>query len=234
VVRNYDSQGGPVIPQLWEQTLANDASTRWKFEDWVPHTAHHSHYLVYFTFQHIVRVVRGFIVDSHILRARSTLNFIVPLFWTLTHSLPYSLAHCLTYSLALLRFTLSHCCRCQIPQVVVVFLGANDFSIPPQPSYARFSDGLNALLDRMETVNGPSVSIVVTCGPIENYCYEDTQQRVVVARGDPRVSFVSLLNSIPDVAYLGPFMGCNGHPNDEGAVFMAETLFPAVLKGIRK
>ena len=35
VVRNFNSTGGPCMPELWQRTIANDASYRWNFSSWV-------------------------------------------------------------------------------------------------------------------------------------------------------------------------------------------------------
>ena len=112
---------------------------------------------------------------------------------------------------------------------MVVFLGANDFSVPPQPSYDAFSDGYNALLDHIEAVYGSSVSIIATCGPFSDFCYDDFQQRVVAARKDSRVSFFTLNGSIPNESNPGPFIGCDGHPDAQGAALMAKQLAPELL-----
>jgi lysophospholipase L1-like esterase len=125
-----------------------------------------------------------------------------------------------------------------VPDVVVVLLGANDYSTPPAPSFASFQAGYNALLDAIEGAYAklnPHMRIVCSCGPFSDFCYNGGAglsyvQRIVEARADKRVSFVSLNNSLPDPSYPGPYTGCDGHPNQKGAIFMAQLLRDHVYK----
>lgn len=72
----------------------------------------------------------------------------------------------------------SLCCFAQVflsfSDKVVVLLGANDLSTPPQPSFEAFSTGLNALLSNIELAY-PKAKLVVTCGPTELFCFQDYQ-----------------------------------------------------------
>jgi len=119
-----------------------------------------------------------------------------------------------------------------VPTVVVVFLGANDYSTPPAPSYASFSAGYNVLLNSIEAAyvsHNPNLRIVCTCGPFDVFCYNGGQgpsyvERIVAARNDSRVSFVSLDGVLPNPSYPGPYTGCDGHPNVKGAALMAQSL----------
>jgi lysophospholipase L1-like esterase len=115
-----------------------------------------------------------------------------------------------------------------IPDVVILLLGANDFSTPPQPPFSSFSKALDVLLDFIE-LQYPSLShIVVACGPFDFCCYQDYQQKTVQARNDSRVHFYSLEKSLPDPSYPGPFTGCDAHPNVLGSKAMASKLAPYI------
>ncbi len=96
VVRNYNSEPGPTMSQLWNLTLANDVNSAWNFSD--------SDYI----------------------------------------------------------------------QKVVVLLGANDLSTPPRPSFETFSSGFNALLTQIE-IAYPKADLIVSCGPVDDFCYQDYQ-----------------------------------------------------------
>jgi len=120
------------------------------------------------------------------------------------------------------------------PVVVVLFLGANDYSTPPAPSYQDFSDAYNKLIDEVESSFPRLTHIVVTCGPFKDFCWNNGsgpsyQQRIVTQRKDSIVTFVSLNGTIPDVTYPGPFTGCDGHPNAIGSKLMSDALVKYLL-----
>ena len=126
----------------------------------------------------------------------------------------------------------------QVPDTVVINLGANDFGISP-PSFATFSSALNNLLDRVQAMYGGSAQasdkplrIVVACGPRSTYCHGDYQHQVVAQRGasDPSVSFVSLMNVMPSLAYPGHYTGCAAHPNKAGGWFLSKALLPSMRR----
>jgi len=111
---------------------------------------------------------------------------------------------------------------------------------PHTHSSADFSAGLNALLDTIESVYGVAnldappptlpLAIIVTCGPFDFCCYNSTQEAVVAARGDPRVTFVSMDGVLPNTNNPGPYIGCDGHPTSAGDTYMAKALFTAVAR----
>lgn len=120
-----------------------------------------------------------------------------------------------------------------VPNHVVVFLGANDYSTPGGPSYGNFSTAYNGLLDAIEEAyvkHNPSLSIIAVCGPFSSFCFNgggggpSYVERIVTARGDSRVKFVSLNGTLPNPSYPGPYTGCDGHPNVEGQKLMADAL----------
>jgi lysophospholipase L1-like esterase len=116
------------------------------------------------------------------------------------------------------------------PDVVVVVLGANDFSTPPQPAFETFQTGFNAILDRIESSYPHLRRIIVSCGADAIFCFNDYQERVVSARNDPKVSFVSMKNCWPDMNYPSKYTGCDGHPSVLGASYMAAILEKALLQ----
>ena len=120
----------------------------------------------------------------------------------------------------------------QVPDTVVINLGANDFG-RSIPSYSTFSSALNALLDQVQAVYGGAaqapdkpLKIVVACGPKPTYCHNGYQKQVVAQRGDPTVTFVSLQNAMPSLDYPGPYTGCVGHPNKAGGGYLSSVLVP--------
>jgi hypothetical protein len=132
--------------------------------------------------------------------------------------------------------------RAWVPDTVVVLLGANDFSTPPQPSFDDFSAGLNGLLDMVERVYAPAAGrdgavaataprVVVSCGPFPAFCFQDYQQRVVAGRAgnDSHVTFVSVSGVLPNSSVPGPYIGCDGHPTVLGDSYMAAALLSALL-----
>ncbi len=114
------------------------------------------------------------------------------------------------------------------PDVVVVVLGANDLSTAPQPAFADFQVGFNNILDGIEAAYPNVQRIVVSCGPSPQFCFEDYQERVVAARLDQKVTFVSMKNCWPDMNYPSKFMGCDGHPSVLGASYMANIIETAL------
>ncbi len=107
------------------------------------------------------------------------------------------------------------------------------------PLCPDFAAGLNSLLDAIEgAYGGPAhnttgvlpLAIIVTCGPFDFCCFNSTQEAVVTARGDPAVTFVSMDGVLPNTADPGPYIGCDGHPDSEGDVFMTKALYAAVAR----
>lgn len=115
-----------------------------------------------------------------------------------------------------------------VPDVFVSLLGCNDFSMNPEPSFANFSNAYNNFLDVIESVYPSLRHIVVLCGPFDLCCYGNYQQRLLSARNDPRVTFLSINGTI-NPAYPGPDTGCAAHPNLQGANKMANPVFKYLM-----
>lgn len=114
-----------------------------------------------------------------------------------------------------------------VPSAVVITLGGNDYSTPPQPSFEQFYQGYSNLLDTVFTVYGPGLQhIFGVCGPLSQDPCPQVQQ-VVETYNDPRVTFISLANTLNSSDPLD--YGCDGHPSAIGDVKVSLVL----AKGIQ-
>ncbi|MBO5692359.1 MAG: GDSL family lipase [Tidjanibacter sp.] len=109
-----------------------------------------------------------------------------------------------------------------IPDLVVIFLGTNDFSTKPWPSFEQFSEGYAALVEQVRAAHGENVPILC----VSSYVFEPTFDYVWrIAEGDKNLHFACIL---PEAFAYPRELGASEHPNRVGQQKMAMTLIPYI------
>lgn len=112
--------------------------------------------------------------------------------------------------------------RSYIPDLVVIFLGTNDFSTKPWPSYEQFAEGYEELVEQVRAAHGNQVPILC----VSSYVFEPTFDYVWrIAQGDPNLHFACIL---PEAFARPSELGASEHPNRVGQQKMAMTLIPYI------
>ena len=116
------------------------------------------------------------------------------------------------------------------PQLVVIVLGANDFSTPLHPGerwatagalVADFEAAYHRFLDGLRSRYGPGPVIVVGASAMATGTLADSARRIVRernGRGDQRIAFWSWSGAGLD------YSGCDGHPSRHDHEVIAERL----------
>lgn len=106
--------------------------------------------------------------------------------------------------------------------IVVVVLGGNDFSTPPNPSNEVWSRAVVSFVKEIRAAN-PGAFIVTGCGPLSKdpcpLMRSTTQEDLMPF--DSRISFAAMnvFNASDPL-----FLGCSGHPNVKGQKLMAAAM----------
>lgn len=109
-----------------------------------------------------------------------------------------------------------------IPDLVVIFLGTNDFSTKPWPSYEQFAKGYAELVAQVRSAHGEQVPILC----VSSYVFEPTFDYVWrIAEGDENLHFACIL---PESFAYPTELGASEHPNRVGQQKMAMALIPYV------
>lgn len=112
--------------------------------------------------------------------------------------------------------------RSYIPDLVVIFLGTNDFSTKPWPSYEQFSEGYAKLVEQVRSAHGEQVPILC----VSSYVFDPTFDYVWrIAQGDSNLHFACIL---PESFAYPKELGASEHPNRVGQQKMAMALIPYV------
>lgn len=112
--------------------------------------------------------------------------------------------------------------RNYIPDLVVIFLGTNDFSTKPWPSYEQFSEGYAELIERVREAHGEQVPILC----VSSYVFDPTFDYVWrISQSDSNLHFASIL---PEAFAYPSELGASEHPNRVGQQKMAMTLIPYI------
>ena len=112
--------------------------------------------------------------------------------------------------------------RSYIPDLVVIFLGTNDFSTKPWPSFEQFSEGYAELVEQVRAAHGEQVPILC----VSSYVFDPTFDYVWrIANGDENLHFACIL---PEAFARPSELGASEHPNRVGQQKMAMTLIPYV------
>lgn len=114
--------------------------------------------------------------------------------------------------------------RNYIPDLVVIFLGTNDFSTKPWPSYEQFAEGYERLIGQVREAHGADVPILC----VSSYVFEPTFEyvwRIAKGGGDDKLHFACIL---PEAFAYPSELGASEHPNRVGQQKMAMALIPYV------
>lgn len=108
------------------------------------------------------------------------------------------------------------------PDLVVIFLGTNDYSTQPWPSFEEYSKGYAELVEQVRAAHGEQVPILC----ISSYVFEPTFEYVWrIAQSDEKLHFACIL---PEAFARPSELGASEHPNRVGQQKMAMMLIPYV------
>lgn len=109
-----------------------------------------------------------------------------------------------------------------IPDLVVINLGSNDFSIKPHPLREEFIKAYNQIITQIREKYGniPVLCVAPPKGPAFSYTQEYCNNSK-----DPNLHFAAYLNGIYN---NDSDLGSSGHPNYEGQKKIAMTLIPHI------
>ena len=111
--------------------------------------------------------------------------------------------------------------RSYVPDLVVIFLGTNDFSTKPWPSFEEFSAGYANLIEQVREAHG---DVPILC--VSSYVFDPTFDYVWrIAQGDKNLHFACIL---PEAFAYPSELGASEHPNRVGQQKMAMTLIPYI------
>lgn len=112
--------------------------------------------------------------------------------------------------------------RSYVPDLVVIFLGTNDFSTKPWPSYEQFAEGYAELVEQVRAAHGKQVPILC----VSSYVFDPTFDYVWrIAQSDKNLHFACVL---PEAFARPSELGASEHPNRVGQQKMAMTIIPYV------
>ena len=108
------------------------------------------------------------------------------------------------------------------PDLVVIFLGTNDYSTQPWPSFEEYSEGYAQLVAKVREAHGEEVPILC----VSSYVFEPTFEYVWrIAQSDEKLHFACIL---PEAFARPSELGASEHPNRVGQQKMAMMLIPYV------
>lgn len=109
------------------------------------------------------------------------------------------------------------------PDLVVIFLGTNDFSTKPWPSFEQFSEGYKALIAKVRGAYGESVPVLC----VSSYVFEPTFDYVwrISHSDEPNLHFACVL---PESFARPSELGASEHPNRVGQKKFAMLLIPYI------
>lgn len=110
------------------------------------------------------------------------------------------------------------------PDVVVIYLGTNDFSTGEQPIEINFRNNYIALLNKIKENYGADTPILCMGSNANPYLYDYIRNAVTVS-GLKKVAFMTISNFAHD--YEGD-MGASWHPNYKGHVKVASCMIPYI------
>lgn len=110
------------------------------------------------------------------------------------------------------------------PDVVVIYLGTNDFSTGQQPQEINFRNNYIALLNRVKENYGENIPILCMGSNANPYLYDYIRNAVVIS-GLKKVAYMTVSNFAHD--YEGD-LGASWHPNYKGHVKVASCMIPYI------
>lgn len=110
------------------------------------------------------------------------------------------------------------------PDVVVIYLGTNDFSTAQQPAESSFRNNYITLLRSIKENYGEDTPILCMASPADPYLYDYVRNAVVVS-GLKNVAYMA-------VSYLAhnyeDDLGASWHPNYQGHIKVASCMIPYI------
>lgn len=110
------------------------------------------------------------------------------------------------------------------PDMVVIYLGTNDFSTGQQPHEASFRSNYIRLLKSIKTYYGDDIPVLCMGSPADPYLY-DYIRSAVTASGLKKVAFMA----VSEFAHnYEDDLGASWHPNYQGHVKVASCMIPYI------
>ena len=110
------------------------------------------------------------------------------------------------------------------PDIVVIYLGTNDFSTGQQPLEINFRNNYIALLQKIKANYGENTPILCMGSNADPYLYDYIRNAVVVS-GLKKVAYMTISNHAHN--YEGD-MGASWHPNYKGHIKVASCMIPYI------
>lgn len=110
------------------------------------------------------------------------------------------------------------------PDMVVIYLGTNDFSTGEQPTEINFRNNYIALLQRIKANYGEDTPILCMASPADPYLYDYIRNAVVVS-GLKRVAYMAVSNHAHNYE---DDLGASWHPNYQGHIKVASCMIPYI------
>ena len=110
------------------------------------------------------------------------------------------------------------------PDMVVIYLGTNDFSTGEQPTEINFRNNYIALLRRIKANYGEDTPILCMASPADPYLYDYIRNAVVVS-GLKRVAYMAVSNHAHNYE---DDLGASWHPNYQGHIKVASCMIPYI------
>lgn len=110
------------------------------------------------------------------------------------------------------------------PDMVVIYLGTNDFSTSQQPSELSFRNNYITLLKRIKENYGAGIPILCMASPADPYLYDYIRNAVVVS-GLTNVAYMAVSNQAHNYE---DDLGASWHPNYQGHKKVASCMIPYI------
>lgn len=110
------------------------------------------------------------------------------------------------------------------PDVVVIYLGTNDFSTGEQPLEVNFRNNYIALLQKIKANYGEEIPILCMGSNANPYLYDYIRSAVVVS-GLKKVAYMTVSNFAHNYE---DDMGASWHPNYQGHIKVASCMIPYI------
>ena len=110
------------------------------------------------------------------------------------------------------------------PDIVVIYLGTNDFSTGKQPTLAAWCENYTTLIGKIRGYYGPEVPILCVSSPSDDVM-GDYVRAAAAKCGQPNVHWTSLQSAVYN---MESDLGSSWHPNYEGQRKVASCLIPYI------
>ena len=110
------------------------------------------------------------------------------------------------------------------PDMVVIYLGTNDFSCGEQPAEINFRNNYISLLNKIKDNYGEDTPILCMASPADPYLYDYVRNAVVVS-GLKKVAYMAVSNFAHNYE---DDLGASWHPNYQGHIKVASCMIPYI------